>query len=78
MGQPEKTLNKTIQATTNKTAKYLAINLAHEVYWIDYLKLKEILEMTNIASTPRTSGFVKGVIDSRGRVIQFDDNVKAF
>jgi len=75
MGQLEKTLNKVIQTTaTIKTAKYLTFTLAQEVYWIDYLKLKEILDTMNTTSAPRTSEFVKGVIDSRGKLISFDDN----
>jgi hypothetical protein len=75
MGLLEKTLNKVIQTTTTiKTAKYLAFTLAQEVYWIDYLKLKEILDTMNTTSVPRTSEFVKGVIDSRGKLISFDDN----
>ena len=48
--------------------------LAQEVYWIDYLKLKEILDTMNTTSVSRTSEFVKGVIDSRGKLISFDDN----
>ena len=74
MGQLEKTLNKVIQTTTIKTAKHLTFTLAQEVYWIDCLKLKEILNTVNTISVPRTSGFVKGVIDSRGKLISFDDN----
>lgn len=75
MGQLEKTLNKVIQTTTTiKTAKYLTFTLAQEVYWIDYLKLKEILDTMNTTSVSRTSEFVKGVIDSRGKLISFDDN----
>ncbi len=78
MGQLKKTLNKEIQATTIETAKYLGLTLSQEVYWIDYLKRKEILDMMDIKSTPQTHEFVKGVIDPQGKVIQFNDNVKAF
>ena len=76
MGQFEQELNKTIQKTTTiKTAEYLTFALAQEVYWIDYLKLKEILGMMNATSIPRTSEFVKGVIDPRGKVIPFNDEL---
>ncbi len=79
MGQFEKKLSKAIQTTTTiKTAKYLTFALAQEVYWIDYLKLKEILGMMNTTSIPRTSEFVKGVIDSRGKVIPFGDEFQEF
>jgi purine-binding chemotaxis protein CheW len=76
MGQLEQELNRAIQKTTTiKTAKYLTFTLAQEVYWIDYLKLKETLGMMNTTPIPQTSEFVKGVIDPRGKVIPFNDEL---
>ena len=58
-------------ATTipNIEGKYLTFSLAKEEYGIGILKVKEIIGMMPITTVPRTPGFIKGVINLRGKVI---------
>ena len=48
--------------------KYLAFELAEEQYGLEILKVREIMGMMDITSVPRTPGFVRGVINLRGKV----------
>jgi purine-binding chemotaxis protein CheW len=61
------------QAIKNNEGKYLMFTLAAEEYGIGILKIKEIIGMMAITSVPRTPGFVKGVINLRGKVIPVVD-----
>ena len=56
-----------------KEGKYLTFSLADEEYGIGILKVKEIIGMMSITSVPQTPGFVKGVINLRGKVIPVMD-----
>jgi len=49
--------------------KYLVFTLAGEDYGIGILKIKEIMGMMRITPVPRTPGFVRGVINLRGKVV---------
>jgi len=53
--------------------KYLTFSLAGEEYGIGILKVKEIIGVIPITSVPQVPGFVKGVINLRGRVIPIID-----
>ncbi len=53
--------------------KYLTFTLGSEEYGISILKIKEIIGMMPITAVPRTPGFVKGVINLRGKVIPVVD-----
>lgn len=57
----------------NKAGKYLTFSLDDEEYGIGILKIKEIIGMMPITSVPQTPGFVKGVINLRGKVIPVVD-----
>ncbi|MCF8082634.1 MAG: chemotaxis protein CheW [Deltaproteobacteria bacterium] len=56
-----------------KAGKYLTFSLADEEYGIGILKIKEIIGMMPITTIPQAPGFVKGVINLRGRVIPVID-----
>ncbi|MFH1155457.1 MAG: chemotaxis protein CheW [Pseudomonadota bacterium] len=58
---------------TAREGKYLTFSLAEEEYGIGILKVKEIIGMMSITSVPRTPGYVKGVINLRGKVIPVVD-----
>jgi len=58
---------------TSREGKYLTFSLADEEYGIGILKVKEIIGMMSITSVPQTPGFVKGVINLRGKVIPVVD-----
>ena len=56
-----------------KAGKYLTFALAEEEYGLEILKVREIIGMMEITAVPRTPGYVKGVINLRGKVIPVVD-----
>ena len=56
-----------------REGKYLTFSLAKEEFGISILKIKEIIGMMPITTVPKTSEFVKGVINLRGKVIPVID-----
>jgi len=60
-------------AKETKHSKYLTFMLAKEGYGIDIQKVKEINEMVNITPIPETPGYMKGIINLRGRIIPVID-----
>jgi len=60
-------------APIDREGKYLTFSLSEEEYGIGILKVKEIIGMMKITPVPRTPGYVKGVINLRGRVIPVTD-----
>jgi len=56
-----------------REGKYLTFSLAGEEYGIGILKVKEIIGMMAVTHLPQTPGFVKGVINLRGKVIPVVD-----
>ncbi len=56
-----------------REGKYLTFSLGGEEYGIGILKVKEIIGMMPITPVPQTPGFVKGVINLRGKVIPVID-----
>jgi purine-binding chemotaxis protein CheW len=53
--------------------KVLTFTLAGEDYGISITKIREIIGMMPVTKVPRTSDFVKGVINLRGKVIPVID-----
>lgn len=53
--------------------KYLTFKLAGEEYAIDILKVREIIGLMPITDVPRMPGYVRGVINLRGKVIPVVD-----
>ncbi len=62
-----------VLALTEKEGKYLTFSLADHEYGVGILKIKEIIGMMPITPVPRAPGFVKGVINLRGKVIPVVD-----
>ncbi|MBT8490292.1 MAG: chemotaxis protein CheW [Deltaproteobacteria bacterium] len=58
---------------TTHEGKYLTFTLDGEEYGIAIRKVKEIIGMMAITYVPQTPGFVKGVINLRGKVIPVVD-----
>lgn len=73
MAKSTKALNQAVKSMEDKEGKYLTFTLAEEEYGIGILKIKEIIGMMPITSVPQTPGFVKGVINLRGKVIPVID-----
>jgi purine-binding chemotaxis protein CheW len=73
MEEISKTMDQAVRVMANREGKYLTFCLAGEEYGIGILKVKEIIGMMTITSIPQTLGYVKGVINLRGKVIPVID-----
>lgn len=60
-------------AALAKTSKHLTFTMGEEEYGLDILKVQEIIGIMPITRIPRTPGFVRGVINLRGKVIPVID-----
>lgn len=58
---------------TALAGKYLTVVLDNEAYGIAVIKVREIIRLQKITPVPQMPGFVKGVINLRGRVIPVID-----
>jgi purine-binding chemotaxis protein CheW len=63
----------TSAAAEKRAGKYLAFRLGKEDFAIEVLKVREIVGIQDITSVPQMPGYVKGVINLRGRVIPVVD-----
>ncbi len=52
-----------------ETKQYLAYNLGEEIFAVDVLKVREVLESQEITKVPRAPDFMKGIINVRGVVV---------
>ena len=55
------------------TQQYVTFSLNNEIYAIEVLKVKEIIELTYITRVPHLPHFLKGVINLRGTIIPVVD-----
>ncbi|HEX4232159.1 MAG TPA: chemotaxis protein CheW [Bryobacteraceae bacterium] len=62
---------KDVSAVTgdNRAGKYLVFHLGTEEFGIQVLKVREIMGIQGITAVPQMPGYVKGVINLRGKVI---------
>jgi purine-binding chemotaxis protein CheW len=58
---------------TMDITQYLTFKLADEVFALDITKVREVLDYTTITKVPRTSEFMRGVINLRGSVVPVVD-----
>jgi len=65
-------------AARNRQGKYLVFHLGKEEFGVHVLKVREIMGIQEITSVPQTPGFVKGVINLRGKVIPVIDLRRKF
>ena len=63
---------------TAKAGKYLTFKLGDELYGIEILAIQEIIQMMNVTHLPHTPGYIRGVINLRGRIIPVLDLRKKF
>ncbi len=62
----------TIEGIT-QTGQYLAFMLDQEVYALDIMQVREVLDYTEITKVPRMPDFMRGVINLRGGVVPVVD-----
>lgn len=60
-------------AAEQRAGKYLAFRLGKEDFAIQVLKVREIVGIQDITAVPQMPGYVKGVINLRGKVIPVVD-----
>jgi purine-binding chemotaxis protein CheW len=58
---------------SGKSNQYLTFQLAGEVYAIDILHIREIIEYGNLTQVPMVPDFIAGVINLRGSVVPVID-----
>jgi len=56
-----------------RSGKYLTFQLGREEFAIHVLKVREIMGVQDITAVPQTPGYLKGVINLRGKVIPVVD-----
>ena len=61
------------EAVITETRQYLTFKLGDEVFALEVLQVREILDMTTITKVPRSPDFMRGVINVRGSVIPVVD-----
>jgi purine-binding chemotaxis protein CheW len=66
-------MDQAVKRVADREGKYLTFSLGREEYGIGILRVKEIIGMIRITPIPQTPGFVKGVINLRGKVIPVVD-----
>ncbi|UJS21419.1 MAG: chemotaxis protein CheW [Candidatus Brocadia sp.] len=69
----EKERKPGVSETVLREGKYLTFVLCGEEYGIEILKVREIIGIMNITPVPQTPGYMKGVINLRGKVIPVVD-----
>jgi purine-binding chemotaxis protein CheW len=66
-------LSEPSATASNRVEKYLTVSLAGESYGLSAVNVREIIRLQKITPLPRMPGFVKGIINLRGRVIPITD-----
>ncbi|HWD19935.1 MAG TPA: chemotaxis protein CheW [Verrucomicrobiae bacterium] len=60
-------------ASRTLAGKYLTFTLHGESYGINVLKIREIIRLAPITAVPQMPGYVRGVINLRGKIIPIID-----
>jgi purine-binding chemotaxis protein CheW len=60
-------------SSITQTSQYLTFKLEDEVFALDIVKVREVLDFTSIAKLPQTPDFMLGVINLRGTVVPVVD-----
>ena len=58
---------------SNASKQFVVFKLANEEYGIDILRVKTIEKMSSITRVPKTSTYVKGVVNLRGEIVPIID-----
>jgi purine-binding chemotaxis protein CheW len=66
-------VNAAAQKADQRAGKYLTFQLGNEEFAIQVLRVREIMGVQEITAVPQTPGYVKGVINLRGKVIPVVD-----
>ncbi|WP_342765706.1 chemotaxis protein CheW [Methanohalobium sp.] len=61
--------------TEDKNLQLVAFNLGDEEFGVDIMQVQEIIRMQEVTRIPQAPGFVKGVINIRGKIIGSVENL---
>jgi purine-binding chemotaxis protein CheW len=64
---------ESVQGTSQLAGKYLSFSLAGETYGIEILSVQEIIGVMHLTTVPKSAGYLKGVINLRGKIIPVID-----
>lgn len=70
---PTDTARRSREQEVEREGKFLTFFLDAEEYGLEILKVQEIIGLMPITRVPRTPGYVKGVVNLRGKVIPVVD-----
>lgn len=59
--------------TTSSQGQHLTFTLGKEIFALDIVKVREVLELTTVSKIPRTPEYMKGVINLRGHAVPVVD-----
>jgi len=57
------------QLSTHENCQVLTFILADEIYGVDIMSVREVLDYTNVTKVPQTPDYMVGVINLRGNVV---------
>jgi len=57
------------KAKSCEELQLVVFNIGTEEFGVEIMNVQEIIRMTNITKIPQASGYVKGIINLRGRII---------
>ena len=57
------------KAKSGDELQLVVFNIGTEEFGVEIMNVQEIIRMTNITKIPQASGYVKGIINLRGRII---------
>lgn len=63
---------------SNEVKSYLAFELSKDIFALDVLQVREILEYNTVTRIPQMPGYIKGVINLRGSVVPVIDMREKF
>jgi purine-binding chemotaxis protein CheW len=66
------------EQSSSQNYQYLTFTLSEDIYAINILKIKEILEYQSLTPVPLTPNFIRGVLNLRGKVLPVIDLVARF
>lgn len=71
-------LNDPARAKVNTVQQYLTFVLGREIFAINILNIKEIIEYGQLTEVPKLPAFIRGVINLRGAVVPVIDMAARF
>jgi purine-binding chemotaxis protein CheW len=58
-----------VKTKSGPELQLVVFNIGTEEFGVEIMNVQEIIRMTNITKIPQASGYVKGIINLRGRII---------